>query len=98
MFPESKGSIGLYDKIIEFCKSADFEPNVVQEAYEIEVILGLVSEGVGVALVPENSGNLFLKNIVFKNFQEKSPVSDIYLISRNDEVDPLINNFYSLVK
>ena len=61
LFPESKGSMGLYDKIIEFCKNADFEPNVVQEAYELEVILGLVSEGVGVALVPENSGNLYLK-------------------------------------
>ena len=90
--------MGLYDKIIEFCKSANFEPNVVQEAYELEVILGLVSEGVGVALVPENSGNLYLKNITFKNFKEKPPVSEIYLLTRNDEIDPLINNFYNLVK
>jgi len=98
LFPESKGSMGLYDKIIEFCKSANFEPNVVQEAYELEVILGLVSEGVGVALVPENSGNLYLKNITFKNFKEEPPVSEIYLLTRNDEIDPLINNFYNLVK
>ena len=60
--------------------------------------MGLVSEGVGVALVPENSGNLYLKNITFKNFKEKPPVSEIYLLTRNDEIDPLINNFYNLVK
>jgi len=64
LFPKSKGAVGLYDKIIEFCKKANFEPNVIQEAYELEVILGLVSGGMGIALIPENSGKLYLNNII----------------------------------
>ena len=98
LFPKSQGSFGLYDKIIEFCKKGNFEPNVIQEAYEIEVILGLVSGGMGVALIPENSSKLYLNNIIFKKFKERSPVSEIYLIIRNNEEDPLINNFYNINK
>ena len=31
-------ALGLYDKVIEYCKDAGFEPNVVQEVFELEVI------------------------------------------------------------
>ena len=83
---------------MSFVKKGNFEPNVIQEAYEIEVILGLVSGGMGVALIPENSSKLYLDNIVFKKFKERSPVSEIYLLIRNNEEDPLINNFYNINK
>tara|TARA_A100000164_G_C21941567_1_gene791023 strand:- start:1874 stop:2749 length:876 start_codon:yes stop_codon:yes gene_type:complete len=98
LFPKSKGSLGIYDKIIEFCKKANFKPTVIQEAYEIEVILGLVSGGLGVALIPENSGLIKLNNIIIKKFSEKSPTSEIYLIMRNFDLNPLTNNFYNLSK
>ena len=74
LFPKSQGSVGIYDRIIEFCQKANFEPKVIQEAYEIEVILGLVSGGLGVALIPENSGLLKLNNVIFKKLSEKSPM------------------------
>ena len=98
LFPRSKGSLGIYDKIIEFCKKANFKPIVIQEAYEIEVILGLVSGGLGVALIPENSGLIKLNNVIIKKFSEKSPTSEIYLIMRNFDLNPLTNNFYNLSK
>ncbi len=98
LFPKSKGSVGLYDKIIEFCKKANFEPNVIQEAYEIEVILGLVSGGMGIALIPENSGKLYLNNVIFKNFKEQPPTSEIYLLIRNNEEDSIVKNFFNLNK
>tara|TARA_S200000501_G_scaffold378381_1_gene440669 strand:- start:1503 stop:2378 length:876 start_codon:yes stop_codon:yes gene_type:complete len=98
LFPKSKGSLGIYDKIIEFCKKANFKPTVIQEAYEIEVILGLVSGGLGVALIPENSGLIKLNNVIIKKFSEKSPTSEIYLIMRNFDLNPLTNNFYNLSK
>ena len=98
LFPKSKGALGIYDKIIEFCKKANFEPKVIQEAYEIEVILGLVSGGLGVALIPENSGLIRLNKVVFKKFLEKAPKSEIYLIMRNNDLNPLTNNFFNLGK
>ncbi len=98
LFPKSKGSVGIYDRIIEFCQKANFEPKVIQEAYEIEVILGLVSGGLGVALIPENSGLLNLNNIVFKPFKEKAPKSEIYLIMKNYNSNPLTKNFFDISK
>jgi DNA-binding transcriptional LysR family regulator len=98
LFPKSKGAVGLYDKIIEFCKKANFEPNVIQEAYELEVILGLVSGGMGIALIPENSGKLYLNNIIFKKFKENSPISEIYLLIRTNEEDSIVKNFFNLNK
>jgi DNA-binding transcriptional LysR family regulator len=98
LFPKSKGTLGLYDKIIEFCKKGNFEPNVIQEAYEIEVILGLVSGGMGIALIPENSGKLYLNNIIFKKFKENSPSSEIYLLIRKNEEDSIVKNFFNLNK
>jgi DNA-binding transcriptional LysR family regulator len=98
LFPKSKGAVGLYDKIIEFCKKANFEPKVIQEAYELEVILGLVSGGMGIALIPENSGKLYLNNIIFKKFKENSPISEIYLLIRTNEEDSIVKNFFNLNK
>jgi len=98
LFPKSKGAVGLYDKIIDFCKKANFEPNVIQEAYELEVILGLVSGGMGIALIPENSGKLYLNNIIFKKFKENSPISEIYLLIRTNEEDSIVKNFFNLNK
>ncbi|MBD1138984.1 LysR family transcriptional regulator, partial [Pelagibacterales bacterium SAG-MED46] len=98
LFPKSKGAVGLYDKIIQFCKKANFEPNVIQEAYELEVILGLVSGGMGIALIPENSGKLYLNNIIFKEFKENSPSSEIYLLIRKNEEDSIVKNFFNLNK
>lgn len=98
LFPKSIGAVGLYDKIIQFCKKANFEPNVIQEAYELEVILGLVSGGMGIALIPENSGKLYLNNIIFKEFKENSPSSEIYLLIRKNEEDSIVKNFFNLNK
>ena len=98
LFPKSIGAVGLYDKIIQFCKKANFEPNVIQEAYELEVILGLVSGGMGIALIPENSGKLYLNNIIFKKFKENSPSSEIYLLIRKNEEDSIVKNFFNLNK
>ena len=40
----------IYDQIIAYCRAAGFEPRVVQEASETPIV-GLVTAGVGIALV-----------------------------------------------
>ena len=52
----------------------------------------------GVALIPENSGLIRLNKVVFKKFLEKAPKSEIYLIMRNNDLNPLTNNFFNLGK
>lgn len=49
--PRAEGA-GFYDHMIGLCRSAGFSPRIVQEARQIETIVGLVAGGLGVALVP----------------------------------------------
>ncbi len=51
MFPRSVGT-GLFDIIVGACRDAGFTPRVVQEAPQFASIIGLVSAGLGVALIP----------------------------------------------
>ena len=43
---------GLYDLIISRCRAAGFVPRITQSARQMQTIIGLVSSGMGVALVP----------------------------------------------
>ena len=52
----------------------------------------------GIALIPENSGKLYLNNIIFKKFKENSPISEIYLLIRTNEEDSIVKNFFNLNK
>lgn len=51
MYPQDAGS-GLNPLIRRLCRSAGFEPKVVQEAREATTQIGLVAAGVGMAVLP----------------------------------------------
>ena len=43
---------GMHDQIEMLCRRAGFKPEVAQQAMEIQTIVGLVSAGLGIAIVP----------------------------------------------
>jgi len=49
---------GLYDLTISRCQAAGFVPRIVQNARQMQTVIGLVSCGMGVALVPSSVRNL----------------------------------------
>ncbi|WP_350275046.1 LysR substrate-binding domain-containing protein [Kribbella sp. HUAS MG21] len=51
LFPRALGP-GLYDEIAAACGRAGFTPNVVQQAEQLQTIVGLVAAGCGVSLLP----------------------------------------------
>jgi len=52
LFPPNEGP-GLASTILAACSRAGFSPQIVQQAIQMETIIGLVAAGVGVSLVPE---------------------------------------------
>ena len=50
MFQRNRG-YGLYDQVISLCQRAGFSPRVIQEADEMQVILGFVAAGLGITLL-----------------------------------------------
>ena len=49
---------GLYDLTISRCRAAGIAPRIVQNARLMQTVIGLVSCGMGVALVPASVRNL----------------------------------------
>lgn len=49
---------GLYDLTISRCRAAGFVPRITQQARQMQTVIGLVSCGMGVALVPDSVHNL----------------------------------------
>lgn len=76
--PRAKG-IGFYDQLIGLCHAAGFSPQIVQEARQIETIVGLVAGGLGVALVPASAASKKHKGVVFRPLEVDAPDGSRYM-------------------
>ncbi|WP_175942421.1 LysR family transcriptional regulator [Burkholderia pyrrocinia] len=66
LFPGGEGP-GLYATILRACSEAGFVPHVAQRAVQMETIIGLVSAGLGVALVPELFRSSNREGVIFRD-------------------------------
>ncbi|MBD2037025.1 LysR family transcriptional regulator [Leptolyngbya sp. FACHB-321] len=97
LFPRHLGS-GFYDQIVSFCQQANFSPKVVQEAVQMQTIIGLVSANMGVALVPASLQNLQRAGVVYKPLAGATPQVEIAIAWRSDNVTPVLRKFLLAVK
>lgn len=97
LFPRYLGP-GLYDQIVSFCQQANFNPKVMQEAVQMQTIIGLISANMGVALVPASLQNLQRVGVVYKPLKEATPLVEIAIAWRSDSVSPVLREFLKVVK
>ncbi|MBI4909393.1 MAG: LysR family transcriptional regulator [Acidobacteria bacterium] len=62
-FPRRLGA-GFHDELWEMCRSAGFEPNVVQEATQWSTVVALVEAGLGVTIGPASIARLGVRGCV----------------------------------
>jgi DNA-binding transcriptional LysR family regulator len=74
---------GLYDRVIQFCQDAGFNPAVRQEAQQLPVVVTLVAAGVGVALVPGCVAEPWREALAFVPVREPIHI-DVTMIRRAD--------------
>ncbi len=53
----------VYDQVITACREAGFTPRVVQETTDVQILLGLVSAGLGVALLSSAARNVKIRGV-----------------------------------
>lgn len=87
---------GLYDKIIGFCQQANFSPNVVQTAPQLQTILGLVAAKLGVAILPAAAQRLQRDGICYRPFVEVTPMVELLIIWRQGETSAIRENFMAV--
>lgn len=97
MFPRHLGS-GLYEQIVSLCQQGNFSPKVTQEAIQMQTIIGLVSAGMGIAIVPSSLQNLQRTGVVYRSFEEKTPLVETAVVWREENITPVLREFLQVVQ
>ncbi|MEW9553265.1 LysR family transcriptional regulator [Nonomuraea sp. NPDC050783] len=95
MFPRRYGP-ALHDRITAVARAAGFEPRVVQEAVQMQTIVGLVAAGIGVAIVPESVARLRRGDVVFRPLAPATRVVTLDVTWRTGDPNPIVRNFRDL--
>ncbi|MES2128386.1 MAG: LysR family transcriptional regulator [Pseudomonadota bacterium] len=61
---------GFYDYCQAFFEQIDFKPNVIPEPPDHHIMLGLIAEGMGIALIPASLKNVKRQGVVFRSLKE----------------------------
>jgi DNA-binding transcriptional LysR family regulator len=95
IFPRELGP-PLYDQIMRLFGDAGVSPRLEQEAVQMSTILGLVSAGMGVAIVPESITALRVDGVRYlpvRGADDSSPTTGIYLVQRKHERSSVVERF-----
>ncbi|HCK0561803.1 TPA: LysR substrate-binding domain-containing protein [Pseudomonas aeruginosa] len=95
-FPRSYGT-GLYDQVIALTRQAGFSPRIAQEASEAMTIIGLVSAGLGVSILPASFRRTRVDGVVYRTLIDPEATTAVWLVRRQNEGSPLALSFIDLV-
>jgi DNA-binding transcriptional LysR family regulator len=96
LFPRDQAP-GLYDQLLLSLRATGRTPVVIQEAIEIQTIVGLVAAGIGVSLVQSSVQRLNLPGVVYRPVTSP-PTIDLAAIVRPGHDNPLIDSFLTTAR
>jgi DNA-binding transcriptional LysR family regulator len=91
-------SPAFHDAILGSFRDAGLTPRIGQEAIQMQTIVGLVSAGMGIALVPQSVSNLKRPGVAYKPLSGKAPTVETGLAWRRDNISPVLRMFLELLK
>ncbi len=89
---------GMFDLQMELLRLRGRERTVVQEAPDIQALLGLVAAGLGVSLQPASSRTLCREGVVFIPIGGEAPVVSLFMLWRRDDHRELLRAFAETVR
>jgi DNA-binding transcriptional LysR family regulator len=92
MFQQEPGLV-LHNVVLGFCIQHGFTPRVAQDASQSHAVAGLVSAGIGIALVPASTEATRLPGVEYRSLAEKSPRVSTALARRRDDPSPVVAAF-----
>jgi DNA-binding transcriptional LysR family regulator len=97
IFPR-QSSPALHDAILACFAAAGVTPVIGQEAIQMQTIVGLVSAGMGLALVPQSVSNLMRPGVEYRPLQDPTPLVETGLAWRRDNTSPVLQGFLELLR
>ena len=89
---------GLYDLVISRCRTAGFAPRITQSARQMQTVIGLVSAGMGVALVPSSVQNLQRAGVRYLPLRGRPARIELGILRAQAEAAPLAQNFIETLR
>jgi DNA-binding transcriptional LysR family regulator len=88
----------FHDAILACFRDAGLTPHIGQEAIQMQTIVGLVSAGMGFALVPQSVSNLKRPGVAYRVLLDKTPFVETGLAWRRDNTSPVLHAFLELLR
>lgn len=88
----------LHDAILACYHEAGLTPRIGQEAIQMQTIIGLVSAGMGIALVPQSVSNLKRPGVDYRPLTNRTPMVETGLAWRRDNASPVLHAFLELLR
>jgi len=88
----------LHDAILACYHEAGLTPRIGQEAIQMQTIIGLVSAGMGIALVPQSVSNLKRPGVDYRPLTNRTPMVETGLAWRSDNASPVLHAFLELLR
>ncbi|MDY0329845.1 MAG: LysR substrate-binding domain-containing protein [Thiomonas sp.] len=89
---------GLYDLTVSLCQAAGFAPRITQHARQMQTVIGLVSCGMGVALVPASLRLLKRAGVQYRPLLGKPATIELGILQPTRTPDPLRDNFIQTLR
>ena len=88
----------LHDAILGCWRAAGVTPEIGQQAIQMQTIVGLVSAGMGLALVPQSVANLMRPGVEYRALRDVTPLVETGLAWRRDNTSPVLRGFLELLR
>jgi len=95
-FPRSYGS-GLYAQLLSLARQAGFSPHFAQEASEAMTIIGLVSAGLGVSVLPASFQRMRMEGVVYRTLLDSDAMTAVWVVQRRQSTSAMARAFVSLL-
>jgi len=89
---------GLYDLIISHCHASGFAPRITQHARQMQTVVGLVSSGMGFALVPSSVRNLKRTGVQYRPLRGKAAVVEMGTLRRREVQSAVRDHFAAALR
>ena len=96
--PPREVASGLYDLTISHCHASGFAPQITQHARQMQTVIGLVSSGMGFALVPSSVRNLQRPGVRYRPLRGKPAFIELGILRLQNAASPLADNFVAALR
>ncbi len=79
--------------VMKVCASHGYSPRISLEVGQSYTLIGLISAGTGIALVPASMQKMKFEGVLFKRLADELPDVEIHLVWRKGKISPLLSGF-----